>query len=61
MRLIGALDQGTSSTRFILFDESGSIIGQSQKEHKQIMPKPGWVEHDALEIWENTKSVIREA
>ncbi len=60
MRLIGALDQGTSSTRFILFDESGSIIGQSQKEHKQIMPKPGWVEHDALEIWENTKSVIRE-
>ena len=61
MRLIGALDQGTSSTRFILFDESGNIIGQSQKEHKQIMPKPGWVEHDALEIWENTKSVIREA
>ncbi len=61
MRLIGALDQGTSSTRFILFDESGSIIGQSQKEHKQIMPKPGWVEHDALEIWENTKTVIREA
>ena len=61
MRLIGALDQGTSSTRFILFDESGSIIGLSQKEHKQIMPKPGWVEHDALEIWENTKSVIREA
>lgn len=60
MRLIGALDQGTSSTRFILFDESGSIIGQSQKEHKQIMPKPGWVERDALEIWENTKSVIRE-
>lgn len=60
MRLIGALDQGTSSTRFILFDESGSIIGQSQKEHKQIMPEPGWVEHDALEIWENTKSVIRE-
>jgi glycerol kinase len=60
MRLIGALDQGTSSTRFILFDESGRIIGQSQKEHKQIMPKPGWVEHDALEIWENAKSVIRE-
>jgi len=61
MRLIGALDQGTSSTRFILFDESGSIISQSQKEHKQIMPKPGWVEHDALEIWENTQTVIGEA
>ncbi|MFM8329534.1 MAG: glycerol kinase GlpK [Actinomycetales bacterium] len=61
MRFIGALDQGTSSTRFILFDESGSIISQSQKEHKQIMPKPGWVEHDALEIWENTKAVIGEA
>ena len=61
MRLIGALDQGTSSTRFILFDESGSIVSQSQKEHKQIMPKPGWVEHDAEEIWENSKTVIAEA
>ena len=61
MRFIGALDQGTSSTRFIIFDESGSIVGQSQKEHSQILPQPGWVEHDAVEIWENTKSVISHA
>ena len=61
MRFIGALDQGTSSTRFIIFDESGSIVGQSQKEHSQILPQPGWVEHDAVEIWENTKSVMTNA
>ena len=61
MRFIGALDQGTSSTRFIIFDESGSIVSQSQKEHSQILPQPGWVEHDAAEIWENTKSVMSDA
>jgi glycerol kinase len=61
MRFIGALDQGTSSTRFIIFDESGSIVSKSQKEHSQILPQPGWVEHDAAEIWENTKSVISDA
>ena len=58
MRLIGALDQGTSSTRFILFDESGSIVSQSQKEHKQIMPKPGWVEHDLNDIWNSVKTSV---
>jgi glycerol kinase len=58
MRFIGALDQGTSSTRFIVFDEAGSIVGQHQLEHRQILPKAGWVEHDAAEIWDMTKEVI---
>lgn len=55
---IAAIDQGTTSTRFIIFDHSGSIVGIDQKEHKQIYPSPGWVEHDALEIWANTIEVI---
>jgi glycerol kinase len=55
---IGSLDQGTTSTRFIVFNESGEIVGQSQIEHQQILPKPGWVEHDADEIWQNTQKVI---
>ena len=58
---IGAIDQGTSSTRFILFDHSGAAISSAQKEHRQIYPQPGWVEHDPLEIWHNTRSVIAEA
>jgi len=61
MAFIGALDQGTSSTRFIIFDRSGSIVGQHQLEHSQILPKPGWVEHDAAEIWQRTQEVIRGA
>jgi glycerol kinase len=55
---IGALDQGTTSTRFILFDRSGQIAASAQKEHAQIYPQPGWVEHDALEIWNNSLDVI---
>ncbi len=55
---IGAIDQGTSSTRFIVFDESTRIVGESQLEHAQIYPQPGWVEHDAVEIWRNTQTVI---
>lgn len=55
---IGAIDQGTTSSRFIIFDHAGAIIAVDQKEHEQIMPKPGWVEHDAEEIWRNTHSVI---
>ncbi|MDP1713662.1 MAG: glycerol kinase GlpK [Anaerolineales bacterium] len=55
---VAAIDQGTTSTRFIIFDHSGNVIAVDQKEHQQIYPKPGWVEHDALEIWENTKAVI---
>jgi glycerol kinase len=58
---VGAVDQGTTSTRFIIFDRSGKIVGLDQKEHRQIFPKPGWVEHDPLEIWRNTGYVIRGA
>lgn len=60
-RYIGAIDQGTTSTRFILFDDSGQIVSQGQKEHEQIFPRPGWVEHDPEEIWRNTEEVISEA
>lgn len=56
-RYVGAIDQGTTSTRFIVFDRSGNIVSSAQKEHKQIFPKPGWVEHDPLEIWQNTQEV----
>ncbi len=56
---VGALDQGTTSNRFIIFDHSGQIVAVDQKEHEQIFPKPGWVEHNALEIWQNTQDVIR--
>ena len=58
---IGAIDQGTSSTRFIIFDRSGRIISMAQQEHEQIYPHPGWVEHDPAEIWRRTQTVIAEA
>jgi|SRR5579871_41155 len=58
---IGALDQGTTSTRFILFDRSGKIVSSAQKEHQQIYPRPGWVEHDPDEIWARTQEVIAAA
>lgn len=58
MAYVGSLDQGTSSTRFIIFDDSGKIIGQHQLEHTQILPQAGWVEHDASEIWQRTQDVI---
>src|SRR4029077_20382989 len=58
---IGAIDQGTTSTRFIVFERSGRTVAVSQKEHEQIYPKPGWVEHNAEEIWQNTRAVIAEA
>jgi len=58
---IGAVDQGTTSTRFIIFDRQGRVAGLDQMEHEQIFPRPGWVEHDPLEIWSNTKSVIQGA
>ena len=60
-RFIGALDQGTTSTRFIVFDRQGQIVSVAQKEHRQIYPKPGWVEHDPLEIWRNTCEVTGQA
>ena len=58
---IGAIDQGTSSSRFIIFDHEGRIKGLDQKEHRQIFPRPGWVEHDPMEIWQNTQEVIQGA
>lgn len=57
-RFIAAIDQGTTSSRCIIFDVSGSIVAVNQKEHEQILPKPGWVEHDATEIWEGVQEVM---
>lgn len=58
---IAAIDQGTTSTRFIVFDQKGNIVAIDQKEHKQFYPSPGLVEHDAFEIWNNTREVIQNA
>ena len=58
---IGAIDQGTTSTRFIIFDRSGRTVSVAQMEHRQIYPRPGWVEHDPEEIWRNTQHVVRVA
>ena len=60
-KLLGALDQGTTSTRFVLIDTGGDIVAQAQREHRQICPRPGWVEHDAAEIWRNAQAVIEAA
>ena len=57
--IIGALDLGTTSNRFILFDHNGAMVAMDQKEHEQIFPKPGWVEHDPMEIWNNAVTVMR--
>jgi len=61
VRYIGAIDQGTTSTRFIIYNHRGEPVGSAQKEHRQIFPKPGWVEHDPMEIWRNTGEVIKKA
>lgn len=57
-QFVGAIDQGTTSSRFIVFDRHGAILAVAQKEHRQIYPRPGWVEHDPLEILANTQEVI---
>jgi glycerol kinase len=57
-KYIAAIDQGTTSTRFMVFDHEGNAIAVDQKEHEQIYPKPGWVEHDPLEIWKRTQEVV---
>lgn len=57
-KYVGSIDQGTTSSRFIIFDRKGTVIAVDQKEHEQIFPKPGWVEHNAIEIWRNTMSVV---
>ena len=58
---VGAIDQGTTSSRFMIFDHSGNEVGRHQLEHEQILPQAGWVEHDPTEIWERTSTVIRTA
>ena len=58
---VGAIDQGTTSTRFIVYDRSGQIVSTAQREHQQIYPRPGWVEHDPEEIWRNTQHVVAAA
>jgi len=59
--IVAAVDQGTTSTRCMLFDRAGRILSVAQKEHEQIYPQPGWVEHDPMEIWTRTQEVIRTA
>jgi glycerol kinase len=56
--LVGAIDQGTTSTRFMVFDWGGRVVAGSQLEHRQLFPRPGWVEHDPEEIWECTRTVV---
>jgi glycerol kinase len=58
---IAAIDQGTTSTRCMLFTHEGKIASVAQKEHRQIFPQPGWVEHDPLEIWDSTQEVVRQS
>src|SRR5450755_3137680 len=56
-KFVAAIDQGTTSTRCMVFNHAGRVVSVDQKEHEQIFPKAGWVEHNALEIWENTRAV----
>ncbi len=58
---VGAVDQGTTSTRFMIFDHAGNEVAKHQLEHQQILPRSGWVEHDPVEIWERTNTVIQNA
>ncbi|MGU3494254.1 glycerol kinase GlpK [Xanthobacteraceae bacterium A53D] len=60
-KYVGAIDQGTTSSRFIVFDRKGQIVSVAQREHEQIYARPGWVEHNPVEIWLNTRTVILEA
>ncbi|GAB3868016.1 glycerol kinase GlpK [Nocardioides maradonensis] len=60
-RYVGAIDQGTTSTRFMVFDHDGAEVVRHQLEHEQILPRAGWVEHNPIEIWERTVAVVRTA
>jgi glycerol kinase len=60
-RYVVSIDQGTTSTRCIVFDRSGRLVAVAQREHRQYFPQPGWVEHDAMEIWRNVERVARRA
>src|SRR6478735_5488165 len=61
MGTILSIDQSTSATKALLYDESGKLLDKSSREHQQIYPRPGWVEHDAEEIWQNTLDVLQVA
>src|ERR1051325_9320469 len=58
VKYVAAIDQGTTSSRCIIFNQDSEIVAVDQREHRQIYPKPGWVEHDASEIWQRTQDVI---
>ena len=58
---VGAVDQGTTGTRFLVFDHEGQVVANAYEKHEQLYPEPGWVEHDPMEIWEHTKRVIERA
>jgi glycerol kinase len=58
---VGAIDQGTTGTRFMVFDHAGEVVTSAYEKHEQFYPEPGWVEHDPMEIWETTKTVITDA
>src|SRR3954466_2601749 len=58
---VAAIDQGTTSTRCMIFDHDGAVVSVGQKEHEQIFPRAGWVEHDPMEIWRNTREVVGQA
>jgi glycerol kinase len=60
-RYIAAIDQGTTSSRCMIFDAAGAVVAAAQKEHRQIYPQPGWVEHDPEEIWANVETVVADA
>ena len=60
-RAVGAIDQGTTSTRFMIFDHEGAVVAAAQREFRQILPRPGWVEHDPVEIWQTVETVAAEA
>ena len=60
-KFVAAIDQGTTSTRCMVFNREGRVVSVDQKEHEQIFPKAGWVEHNANEIWENTRAVAAAA
>ena len=60
-KYILAIDQGTTSSRAIIFNHEGQIVSVGQKEHEQIFPKAGWVEHNAIEVWDNVREVVGEA
>jgi glycerol kinase len=57
---VGAIDQGTTGTRFMVFDHAGEAVAYAYEKHEQLYPEPGWVEHDPVEIWENTQTVVTE-